>query len=227
MRNLIALLCILFISQATIAQDKSLIIEGATPNLYLVHQILPKENYYSVGRMYNVSPKELATYNNLPFEKGLSLGQSVKIPLSASNFTQGEPATKAEALIPLYHIVQPKEGLYRISMTYNKVPLEILKKWNNLTTDVVSNGTKLIVGYLKVLKEQSSLAQKGVSMPKTDLTVIPKDDKKMVVKPDVPKERFPVVLNPDKQKQPDIEPKEKPQLKEVVPEENKDEVIKA
>ncbi len=196
-----------------------MLIKGATPDLFLVHVILPKENYYSVGRMYNVPPKELGTYNHLPFEKGLSLGQTIKIPLTQNNFSQGEPATKDEALIPIYHIVQPKEGLYRISLTYNKVPLEFLKKWNNLPGEVVSNGTKLIIGYLKVLKEQSPLAQKGVAMPKTDLAVKTKEEKKEIAKADVPKEKVPVQLNPE-EKVPIVEPKETKPVKEEPKEES-------
>jgi rare lipoprotein A (peptidoglycan hydrolase) len=221
---LIAILPVLFFSNPSIAQDKSLIVQGATPDLYLVHVILPKENYYSVGRMYNIPPKELGTYNNLPFEKGLSLGQSIKIPLTQNNFSQGEPAKKEEALVPVYHIVQPKEGLYHISVSYNRVPPELLKKWNNLPGEVVSNGARLIIGYLKVLKEQSPLAQKGVTMPKTDVVTVPKEEKKEVVKPEIIKEKPATTAKTKKEKENSIvstskETKpEKIEQKEIQPE---------
>ena len=58
----------------------------------------------------------------------------------------------------MYHIVEAKEGLYRVSVNYNKVPLEQLKKWNHLSSDAVSSGTRLIVGYLKV-QDESPLAK--------------------------------------------------------------------
>ena len=223
MRNLIAILSLVLFFQPSIAQEKALIVEGATPNLYISHIISPKENYYSVGRMYNVSPKEVAAYNNLPFEKGLQLGVTIKIPLIASNFNQGGQFSKDEALIPLYHIVQPKEGLYRISMTYNKVPLENLKKWNNLQSDVVSNGTRLIIGYLKVLKEQSSLALKGVPVTNSEVVTTIKEEKQPVFKPDLPKERLPVIHNPETSKETAIETKEKPKVIETKrPETNKE-----
>lgn len=225
MRNLIAILTVVLFFQPSIAQDKALLVEGATPNLYLTHVILPKENYYSVGRMYNVPPKEVAAYNHLPFEKGLQLGMSIKIPLITSNFNQGGQFSKDEALIPVYHVVLPKEGLYRISITYNKVPLENLKKWNNLQSDVVSNGTKLIIGYLKVLKEQSPLAQQGVSVPNSEVVMTPKEEKKPVSKPDLPKERSPVVHNPETPKETVIETKEKPKVTETTKTENRQEVL--
>lgn len=165
MRNLLLAIFTLLFFHTNIHAQANLIVEGASPNLFINHTVAPKENYYSVGRLYNVSPKELAPYNNLQFDKGLSLGQSLKIPLTANNFTQTGEAANDEALIPVYHTVQAKEGLYRVSVAYNKVPLDVLKKWNNLKSDAVSNGTKLIVGYLKVLKDQSAFAQKGVTVP--------------------------------------------------------------
>ena len=116
--------------------------------------------------MYNVPPKDLASYNNLHFEKGLSVGESLKIPLNESNFLQSGKATNTEALIPVYHHVQPKEGLYRVSINYNKVPLSFIKKWNHLTSDDVSTGVSLIVGYLRVDKKESPLASKSVKAEK-------------------------------------------------------------
>src|SRR5437588_10525510 len=127
-----------FISYISTAQEKILVAEGSSPDLYLVHTVASKENYYSLGRMYNTSPKELAPYNSLAFEKGLSLGQIIKIPLNANNFSQGEAPKGDEVLVPVYHIVQAKEGLFRISVNYNKVSRNLLKKWNNLSADAVS-----------------------------------------------------------------------------------------
>ena len=70
------------------AQNKSIVVEGESPNLFITHKVAAKENYYSIGRIYNISPKEVAPFNNLVLENGLSLGQSLKIPLVATNFLQ-------------------------------------------------------------------------------------------------------------------------------------------
>ena len=175
-----AIVCFLFFYTNLSAQDKLLVAEGTSPNLYITHVITPKENYYSVGRMYNVSPRELAPYNNLTFEKGFSLGQTIKIPLGPNNFLQGGGGNENEVLVPVYHIMQPKEGLYRVSMTYNKVPLDALKKWNKLSGDAVSTGTKLIVGYLKVLKDQSPLASQAINNSSSVVTK-PAEQKKIKI----------------------------------------------
>src|SRR5207253_8452113 len=109
----------LFFTNFLLAQNKELVAEGASPSLYITHTIQPKENYYSLGRMYNVAPKELAPFNKLDFEKGLSLGGTIKIPLTQNNFIQDGTGNNNEALIRVYHIVGAKEGLYRISINYN------------------------------------------------------------------------------------------------------------
>ena len=139
MSLVITFITCLLLGNTLLAQDKSLIIQGTSPDLYLVHKVAPKENYYSVGRLYNVSPKEIAPYNNLEFDKGLSLGQTLKIPLTQHNFLQEESPQNNEALVPVYHVVQAKEGLYRVSVNYNKVPANLIKKWNKLNSESVSN----------------------------------------------------------------------------------------
>ena len=65
------------------AQNKLLQVEGVAPLLYITHKVAPKENYYSIGRIYNASPKDIAPFNKLQLEKGLSLGQTIKIPLNS------------------------------------------------------------------------------------------------------------------------------------------------
>lgn len=171
MRKLFAIFSILFTYNISSAQDKLLITEGTSPNLYITHTIAPKENYYSVGRMYNVSPRELAPYNNLTFEKGFTVGQIIRIPLGPNNFSQGDAPGENEVLVPVYHTMKAKEGLYRVSIKYNKVPLDKLRKWNKLSGDAVGTGTKIIVGYLKVLKDQSPLVNQGIKINSSAIAI--------------------------------------------------------
>ena len=174
LKRLTLLLFIFFIANVSFAQ--SLIIEGASPRLYLNHKVLPKENFYSVSRKYNVPPKDIAAYNNLQFEKGLNVGEIIKIPLTENNFVQGDEAPKSEAFVPVYHAVLPKEGLYRISVNYNKVSLATIKKWNHLPSDNVSIGTPLIVGYLKVDKTASSLVNDRLAKPGAQIVQVTGND---------------------------------------------------
>jgi LysM repeat protein len=215
-RLLIILFCLpLFVS----AQDKTLVVEGISPNLYLNHIVSPKENYYSIGRMYNISPKEFAPYNHLTMDKGLALGQVIKIPLTSNNFVQSGSSAGDEVLVPVYHTVKDKEGLFHISADYNKLPLTTLKKWNNISGEAVNNGTELIIGYLKVKKDLSPLAAKEGT--KTNLG----EESTMEVRPakEIPKpvKKSKIIETPKEEvavtPQPEIK-KEEPVKKEVKPE---------
>jgi rare lipoprotein A (peptidoglycan hydrolase)/LysM repeat protein len=220
------LIIVLLLPTILFAQNKPLLVDGVAPNLYLVHTVAPKENYYSIGRLYNVSPKEIAPFNELQLEKGLSLNQVVKIPLVANNFTQTNELAPDEVLVPVYYQIKQKEGLYRVAMNNNKLDIDLLKRWNNIKGESVPNGSKLIVGYLKVKKELSALASKAVATPvaatkptepvktaPTKPTVAPETTpvvknttkptepvKTVTTKPDITNETLPVVKNPTKEK---------------------------
>jgi len=135
----------IILSAAGLRAQDILEIQGTAPDLYVTHTVKKGETFYSLSRTYSVPPKEIAAQNNLSFDGGLQLGQSVKIPLTQSNFLQGSDAGG----LPVYHKVSEKETLYRISVNYNKVPLDNIRHWNNFTGDGVKKDGLLIVGYLK------------------------------------------------------------------------------
>lgn len=180
---LLVFLCMLC-AQLGMAQGDDLQVHGVSPNLYVVHTVQPKENWYSVGRIYNISPKQLAPYNNLGLEKALAIGQTLKVPLTAENFSQDGSKAEDEVFVPVRHTLKEKEWLYHVSVDYNKVPVENLEKWNGINKDQAKAGFKLIVGYLKVKTGQSALASKGetkiaVTNP---VPLITPEDKKAEVK---------------------------------------------
>ena len=182
----------LLLANAAIAQS-GLMIQGASPDLHLSHTVTSKDTWYSIGRMYNLSPKEAASYNGTTIDKPLALGLQLKIPLTTSNFSQNGAKDADEVFVPLYHTVQPKEWMYRISVNHNKVPIETLEKWNNISRDNATAGTRLIVGYLKVKSAQSALSS-GAANPvsTTSVTVTTKElpapkKEEIAKKPDVVK----------------------------------------
>ncbi len=190
-----------FISSSSFAQQNNIEIKGTPNKHYVEHTIAPKENFYSIGRMYNVPAKDIAAYNTLQLEGGLSIGQIIKVPLNENNFSQTASAKAGEILVPVYHSVEPKEGLYRVSVNYNKVPLDDLKKWNHLQSDEVSAGQALIIGYLKVDKNESPLASAGILKSTTEPSVTKAESKAENVKPAITPDRLPPVKNPDLQKE--------------------------
>lgn len=155
---------------------------------YKTHTVGPKESLSSIGRLYNINGRELANYNNIDYEKGLSLGQVLKIPIKDGNtevVTPQPPPVKPVAVSkpvtaavknegPLYHTVEKKQTLYAISKLYN-VTVADIKQWNNLTADGVSEGAKIIVGYSgNAVKPAPAVTVK--EQPKTEVVTPKKED---------------------------------------------------
>jgi LysM repeat protein len=178
------------------AQPDELIVQGQTGRLYLEHTVVAKETWYSVGRMYNVDAKGLAQYNHLTFAHSLVIGEMLKVPLTKLNFSQDGKKAAGESLVPVYHIVQEKEWLYRISVNHNKVPIPVLEKWNQVTGDQVHAGLHMIVGYLRVKTALSALASAGSPKPAVRLKKMADTADVTATKPDTAAAQPPPVKPP-------------------------------
>jgi LysM domain len=173
MKNRISLIISLILfAFAVNAQSLPLTIEGASGKFYLVHTVVAKENWYSIGRLFNQGPHEIASFNNMNFDKPLEVGTMLNIPLTAVNFDQKDLKLPGETLIPIYHVVGEKEWMFKISSVYNDVPVTSLEKWNKIKRDDVKKGISLIVGFLKVKTDQSPLALGVPVNPATGATAV-------------------------------------------------------
>ncbi|MEO8768855.1 MAG: LysM peptidoglycan-binding domain-containing protein [Ferruginibacter sp.] len=145
------------------------------------HTVAPKETLYSLARQFNIPPKDLASYNNIPVTTGLTIGQVIKIPgkgkmpvVKTVSPAKTEPVVKkaetvAEGkLFPIYHKVEKKETLYHISKLYPDVTVDDIKKWNNLSGDGLSEGTNLIVAYEK----GTTVVERKVSEPIKEIKTV-------------------------------------------------------
>ena len=116
---------------------------------YLNHSIGPKENFYSIGRIYNISPRVFAPYNGLELTSPLSIGQQMRIPLNDVNFWQSGTRKENEIVVPVYYAAKQGETVGKISQLFGTDNASI-QSWNNISGNAVSAGTKVIVGFLKV-----------------------------------------------------------------------------
>lgn len=71
-------------------------VENLNGKKVIVHKLDPKDNYYSIGRRYNVSPKAIIQFNN---NAPLKIGGIVKVPteLPFSGEAATQPVTTAPA----------------------------------------------------------------------------------------------------------------------------------
>lgn len=213
------------------------------------HTVQAKETLYSLARKYNIHPRELAAYNNIPVTTSLTLGQVIKIPATrtmdplppATAAKQDEevkkeptPPTpkqeekvketpapkpvasaKQEGSYPIYHKVQKKETLYHISKLYPNITIEDLRKWNNLGSIGLNEGTNLIVGYSKT---------KSVSTEPAPVETKSKEEtaKPAEVKPVVTKAAEPEKKEPEKK---EVEKKEPEKIVKAEPVKEEEKIV--
>jgi len=177
------------------------------------HTVGPKESIFSIGRMYDVHPRELAEFNNISFETGVKIGQVLNIPKvkkmaplpktetpveqKTATKVEEKPSEKVETKKtttsttenkgshPIYHKVEKKQTLYQISKLFENATIENLKKWNNLTSDGLSEGMELIVGYSNTSTKFTSTQK---STP-TETKPVEETKKTDVVKTTVPEKK--------------------------------------
>ena len=139
MKKLMTVVSLMFFYSIVFSQD--LVVKSGSKGLYLEHKVAAKEGLFPIGRMYNVHPRHIANFNGIDFNKGLAIGQKINIPLTDTNFKQN-----VNKGVPVYYVTE-KESLANISAK-SKAQIGDLRGWNNLTTDNVSAGIKMIVGFL-------------------------------------------------------------------------------
>ncbi|MBI5856991.1 MAG: LysM peptidoglycan-binding domain-containing protein [Sphingobacteriales bacterium] len=188
----IAFILILTI-QFVLAQKTELMVKSGDNGLYLVHKVAPRESFFAIGRLYNVSAKYLASYNKLDMNKGLQIDQKIRIPLTDTNFSQ-----KGNSGTPVYYKVDDEKELAKISAVNKNVSVESLKAWNDLAGDKAKKDAKLIIGFLHSKAMPSVTIS---SKPKQEDSVV-KLEEKTVVPVANPEEKKPKAIEEIKKTEP-------------------------
>lgn len=208
MKKFSILLSLMLFAVLTItAQKTELLVKSSDKGLYLEHKVQPKQSFYSIGRIFNIDPKLIASFNGIDYNKGLQIDQKIRIPLTDANFKQeGNSGT------PVYYKVGDKEGLLTVSKKNNNVLLSNLRWWNKLNSDVIKSDSKLIVGFIessempsvsisgKPVKEESVIRVEDP--PSKNETV--KEEKKPVINEEVKKPEPTIVKEEVKKAEPAV-----------------------
>lgn len=144
---LIAFLVTLQLSSEASTLD-SLGLKKENNKTFLLFKVGPKQSLFSILKRYNLSLSEFKSVN-ADVQIPVKTGEIVYIPLhylEESNpapkiVEEKAPESPKEAEI---HIVAPKQGLLSVA-NMHKVTMAELRKWNNLTSDRLQEGQRLIV----------------------------------------------------------------------------------
>ena len=97
-----------------------------------------------IAQRHGVRLSDLRRWNNIRGSR-INVGQKLTIwtkgsgPKLASSSTRSVPASKT-------HLVQPGDSLWEISRQYEGLSVAKIKQWNNLTSNSIKPGQKLIIG---------------------------------------------------------------------------------
>lgn len=140
-------------------------VENQDGKKVILHKLDPKDNYYSVGRRYNVKPAAIIQFNN---NAPLRVGNVIKVPTEAplSTVSTTTPVTTtptttevASNAAPTEYKVGAGETLYAISRRFN-VKVEDIMSQNNLTSNNLQPGQ-----ILKIKSAASNVAPAVTTPP--------------------------------------------------------------
>ncbi|WP_125719274.1 LysM peptidoglycan-binding domain-containing protein [Flavobacterium ustbae] len=122
----------------------------------IIHEVQPKETFYSITHKYGISEEALKAANPTLEKTGVQIGQKLVIPAKGSApKATAKPAKEKGAEKYVYHDVQAKETKFGIAKQYNMTVDELEKR----NPEIVSN---LPVGYRLTIK---GTAPKTASAP--------------------------------------------------------------
>ena len=134
-------------SSLSIGQQLLIPEKDTSGNSYYI--VVSGDNLYSIARKNNTTVSALMKLNNLT-SANLSIGQRLRIPETMNNDSADNN---------LYYVVKSGDTLYGIANKYN-ITIDELKSANNLSSNILSIGQKLLVSPLG----KSYIVKKGDSL---------------------------------------------------------------
>ena len=111
-------------------------VENHNGKKLIIHKTIAKDTYYSIGRRYHVSPKDIMAFND---NKYLQIGVIIKVPTDIPFSDNTAPDKEGPSTVNIArgglieHVVQKKENLNMLARKYGTTVDEI-KRINELRT---------------------------------------------------------------------------------------------
>ncbi len=175
-KYLIGLLFLGALSLNAMKQD-SIGMKNINGKNFVMHKVIKGEGVYSLAKKYSVTAADIYAANE-GTDKGIKIDQVLLIPRlkgygsSGAGTVSGSGSFTATAITKIekvYHTVVSGQTLSAIAKKYT-ITIAQIKTWNNLKSDNINLGQKLIVGEKKIVV--SKPAKKIVEEPIVEETVV-------------------------------------------------------
>lgn len=115
---------------------------GRCPDCYVQYKPKTGETIEQVAALAALTPEKLLAFNGLKQGVQQSMPSYWRLPISSDNLQ------KKSGGVPVYHVVEKGDNLYRINLLYFQPGIEQLQEWNGLKTNALQDGGLLLIGYL-------------------------------------------------------------------------------
>lgn len=133
---------------------------GKCPDCYVQYKPKVGETVEQIAGLAALSPEKLLSLNGVKHGENNRLPAFWRIPITSSNLQ------KKSGGLPVYHVIERGDNLYRINLMYFQPGIAQLQEWNSLTSNTLKDGDLLLVGYL-------SVAMPPVAATTTQISVVP------------------------------------------------------
>lgn len=122
------------------------------------HTLEKGQTIFSLSQFYGMKSEEIFFYNPHINPDLISIGDKIKIPIPNKVLIR-RPQHERDTLsfTPVYHRIRRGETLYRLSTLYYKIPLDTLKKWNDMENHTVYKDQPIYIGMMNIAGIPDSL----------------------------------------------------------------------
>lgn len=176
-------------------------VNAQTSATYFSHTIAAGETLSALAKQYGTTVGNIMRLNHMNTQSVLTIGEVVKIPTKSSapinattttphavissattppiinqNIPKPTPSTVSTNDVitpngtPIMHIVAPHELLYTLAKQFHTT-IPAIKAWNNMTSDVIIDGHKIIVGYTPHASTTLQSSTQKLSAPQQQMPV--------------------------------------------------------
>lgn len=115
---------------------------GKCPDCYVQYKPKVGETVEQIAGIAALSPEKLLSLNGVKPGENSRLPAFWRIPITSSNLQKNAGG------LPVYHVIERGDNLYRINLMYFQPGISQLQEWNSIKLNSLKDGELLLIGYL-------------------------------------------------------------------------------